>query len=78
MDAHEVLQAEARNATWLNEILPVIDGPKNIAEVLTDASHIGFMLSNCGRVRYDLSRKIRISTQFDNYIHGILSSQVLL
>lgn len=35
VDAHDLLQTKAGNATWLNEFSPVIEGPKkHIAEVL--------------------------------------------
>jgi hypothetical protein len=42
-----------------------------------DVSHIGLTLCNCGRVSYVLSRKIRISPRFDNYIHDILPSKIV-
>lgn len=40
MDAHDILQAKAGNATWLNEFLPVVEGSKkHIAEVLLWMAH---------------------------------------
>ena len=37
-------------------------------------SHIGLMLNDCGRVRYVLGRKIRISPKYDKHLHITLTS----
>jgi len=46
VDAHDALQAAAGNATWLNEFLPVLEGPmKHTAEaILWLFYNLGFFL----------------------------------
>ena len=62
-DAHDALQATAGNATWLNEFLPVVEGPKKrIAQVLL------WLFYNLGLCCTNVS-------EFAMYIGGKLTSR---
>jgi hypothetical protein len=60
-DAYDAVQAQAGNATWVGEILPVVEGPsKRIAEVLLWLFHsLGLCCATVGESAMYIGVKLR-------------------